>query len=164
MSIPIYGVTAAKVRSHHFPQLSGGFSVNSNPTAATVTEMVDDAGADLAGKLAAKGVTAATIHNAPVTYPIAYAWCAKTVRLAAAIEVFASMSGQDPAIRQAWKKELKARLDDLNERGYLALGDAPSPTQPANGPRSYVATLGLDTGDTADDSAAVPRFRRDDKL
>ncbi len=162
MAILVYGVTAAKLRAHHFPQQAGEFSTTTKPTAITVGETIDDAGADLAGKLRAKGIDPAAIVSAST--PEAYAWCARTVRLAAAIETLGAMTGQDPAVGKKWATELRARLDDLDARGYLALGDAAAPAQQANGPRWHGATYELSTGDVADVSTLVPRFRRDDQL
>lgn len=165
MSIPVFGVTAAKVRARHFPQLPSEFSTTSSPTAVTVGEAIDDAGSELVGKLLAKGVVASTINAAPATYPESYAWCAKTVRLIAAIDILGGMTGQDPAIGKKWATELKQRFLDLDERGYLALGsDAPAPAQEANGPRWHGASLGLDLGDADDASDLIPTFTRNDEL
>ena len=165
MAIADFDVTAAKVRAHHFAQLGSEFGTTSNPTATTVGEMVQDAAAELAGKLRAVGVTPSTIDtDAGVTYPEAFAWCAETVRLGAAIRVVGAMSGQDPAIAKKWQSRLDERYGDLEARGYLALGDAPAPSENASGPRSHVTRHNLDVGDTTSISSAEPRFRRDDAL
>lgn len=161
MAITVFGVTGAKVAAHHFPQISA-FSTASKPTLATVGEMIDDSGARLGGALRAEGVTPSSITSAD--YPEAYAWCAETVRLGAALSALMAMTGQSPEVAKAWEKKLEARYEDLNDRGHLALGDAPAPTEGSNGPRSHISNHSLDTGDASDISDAIPRFRRDDAL
>jgi hypothetical protein len=162
MAISTFGVTYTSVRAHHFPQMAGNFSTASNPTAATVTEMIAGEAAYLTGKLAAEGLTAATIEAA--TSSAAYAWCADAVRLGAAVRAIRAMSGQDPKVAEAWAAELKARYKELSAQGGVVFGDAALPDEDPNGPRDWISAHGLDTGEEADISDAVPRFRRDDQL
>lgn len=164
MALQTFGVTAAKVAAHHFPQLSGGFSANSSPTTTTVGEMIDAEAARLAGKLRAKAVTPSTVDNSS-TYPEAYNWCADTIRLGAAVRAARAMVGQNPAVVDAWEKELAARYADLTKHGYIALGDAPEPSESATGPRTHIDELSLTTGtsDTTLVSSAEPTFRIKDR-
>jgi len=161
MSITVFGVTAQSIRDHHFPQLEAqAFSAYSRPTSTAVGEMVDEAAAELAGKLAAEDITAADITSGD--YPVAYAWCRATVRLSAALRVLRAMANQDPEVAKAWQTQLDARYAELAAMGAVALGDAPLPSQPSNGPRSHVSAYSLDTGDDEDLSTLEPKFRRDD--
>lgn len=163
MALSLFGVTYSTVRAHHFPQLSN-FSVNSHPTLTTVGEMVDASAAELAGRLRSKGINPATISAASATYPEAYAWCADATRMGAAARAYRAMSGQDPEVARALEARLEALWRQLDEYGYLALGDAPAPSEEVNGPRTHISSLSLDTGDELDASDVVPTFRRSDAL
>ncbi len=161
MAIAVFGVTAAKLKAHHFPQLAE-FSANSNPTSTTVGEMIEASAVDLAGRLRAEGLTPSAIDAA--TTSESYAWSADAVRLGAAVRAIAGMTGQDPAVRQAWERDLQRKWDDLTSRGYLALGDATAPAELADGPRSHISNHSLDVGDEQDISDVIPVFRRNDHL
>ncbi len=161
MAITVFGVVHGSIRDHHFPQQQQSFGATSKPTATVVGEMIDASAAVLAGKLRAESITPSSITT---TYAEAYAWCAEAVRIGAAIRAFPAMTGQDPEVLKAWRATLDAKWADLDERGYLALGDAPAPTVPADGPTTHINEHSLDTGDTADISSVIPRFRRDDQL
>lgn len=164
-TIPIFGVAHGDVRKHHFPQLPGEFSDNSNPTDDTVTEMIEVEGAILSGRLSAEGGSATSINDdGGVDYPAAYSWCADLVRLGAAIRAFRAMTGQDPNVVKAWKEEYEQRYKDLSEKGLVVLGDAPLPAQSANGPRTHINEHSLDTGSEEDMSDVIPNFRRNDML
>jgi hypothetical protein len=161
MAIATFGVTYSTVRAHHFPQIAD-FSANSNPTSTTVTQMVSASAAELGGKLRAEGLTPSSLESDASSE--AYAWCAETVRLGAAIRAIKAMTGQDPAVCQAWERVLKERFDTLASLGHLALGDASAPSEQADGPRSHISNHSLDTGDTDDISDVIPVFRRSDAL
>lgn len=163
MAIATFGVTYTTVHDYHFPQ-TANFSTASKPTATTVTGLVEDGAAELAGKMRAEGLAPSTIDGAEATYPEAYRIAARYVRLHAAIACLRAGATADPEVARAWKKELEELRTAIEERGYLAFGDAPAPAQNANGPRTYIAELGLDTGDDADASSAIPTFRKDDLL
>jgi len=167
MALQTFGVTHQKVKAHHFPQLQGDFSASSNPSSATVTEMVEAEAARLDGKLRQKDVdpaTAATLDGGNPKYPAAYNWCADTIRLGAAVRVIRAMAGQDPAVAKAWEEELRERYSDLDKWGHATLGDIPAPAQQSMGPRSHLKANSLDTGDETLISDAIPAFRRDDEL
>lgn len=162
MALETFGITFTGVRDHHFPQ-SQQFSTTSSPKAATVTEMIDESAAELAGKLRAQGLTPSSLTLA--TYPEAYAWCAETVRLSTAIRVFPAVTGgKDEAQLAGWKRRLKDRYADLATHGFRALGDAPEPSQGGTGPATHISYYGLDTGDDAGASSAEPVFRAKDMM
>lgn len=163
MAIPRFGVTDSEVRDFYFPQLAA-FSSSTTPTDSTVDGMVNAEAAILAGRLASKDISSSTIDtDAGATYPIAYAWCADTVRLGVAVRAAQAMAGFGPNA-EAWSKELAARYEQLDKYGYSILGDAVAPSEEPNGPRWHVGNHSLDTGNESDISDAIPRFRRDDEL
>lgn len=164
MAVVTFGVTYSDVRAAHFPQLQSDFSPNSKPTAAQVTTFITEEAADLFGRLLQKGVDASAISTGAATYPNAYAWCQKTLKLAAAIRVFPAITGQDAKILDRWQKMLDDRFEQLETSGYAALGDAPGPTSSATGPRSHVVDHNLDTGDDSLMSDVIPKFRRNQVL
>lgn len=157
----VFGVTAATLQSSYFTH-TGAFSANSKPTAAQVAIDITEAGAELAGMLLIKGVAPADLDE----NGNGWNWCAKTLKLMAAIEVARNMTGQDPAVVIAWEKQLEKRLAALEEGGGLALGeDLGSEDEPPQGPTHHIDTLDLDVGDeAADASDVIPRFRRSDAL
>lgn len=162
MAVNVFGLTAATIRAHKFPN-SDDFSASSSPTAATVLEVLDEKAAELEGLLLVKSVSAATLT---VATSAAYLWCRETLRLAVAIEAVQLMSGQDPAVAKAWQAKLDARLKRLDALGPAALGDNALNIDASlpNGPTSHVSDLALDTGDDADASDVIPALRRSDLL
>jgi hypothetical protein len=68
------------------------------------------------------------------------------------------------AVPKEWRAELEMYYETLEKLGYIALGDAPSPGDEANGPRSHISEHDLDTGDEDLISDVIPKFRRDDYL
>jgi hypothetical protein len=161
-----FGVDADAVRRHMFPQWSA-FSSKSNPTAATVAEMIDEQAATLCGKLKMRSIQfGATDINATDT-PLAFSWCAQTLKLMVAIAIVPAATGFDPAVARRWKAELKDRLDGLQERGAEVLGgDAPVDTvgDDAMGVTDHISEYSLAVTDTADMSDAVAPLHRDDQL
>jgi hypothetical protein len=162
MAVSTFGVTFSTVHAHYFPSLSV-FGAATTPLSGTVTEMIEAEAALLAGRLAAEGVAAATISAASSTYPNAYAWCSYVVRLGAAIQAHRAMSGDSETIDD-WVELLAARYKDLADQGGIILGDAPTPSEDANGPRTHLVNHDIDTGDTDLISDAIPTFRRSDEL
>lgn len=162
MSIVTFGVDAGAVKAFHFPQLSSAFSPNSNPTAVTVAAMIESSAAELAGRLADEGSDAGVLFTGATAYPNAYAWCAETVRLGAAVRVGPAITGANPDVIKLWSEQLKARYKRLEDYGLSELGDAPIPAESSNGPRTHIADYNLYTGNTADISTVEPWFRRGD--
>jgi hypothetical protein len=160
VSVYIFGVTYTTVHDHYFPSRTD-FSGSTKPTSTVVADMVNAAGADLTGRLTAAGVSAAGLTSSTAAY---YYWCADYVRLATAIRVMEAMAGAG-AVPEFWRNELNLKRYDLSTNGAAALGDATAPSDGGGaGPRSHVTAHSLDTGDEADISDAVPRFRRSDQL
>jgi hypothetical protein len=160
MALSLFGITYSNVRAHFFPSLAD-FSGSTKPTSTAVGEMIDSAAADLNGRLAAVGVTAADLDSSGE--PAAYAWCKDYVRLASAIRVCEALTGAGQ-VPKFWREELKAKQDALEKYGHTVLGDAPTPDQLSAGPRSHLTNHDLDTGEETLISDAIPRFRRDDEL
>lgn len=153
-----FGVTSASVAAHYFPTIEA-FGASTQPTTATVLEMITAVAAEVNGRLSAAGVTPSGITLAGT--PAAYAWCQDVTRLGAALRATWAMAGENPSA-DAWEKSLAARFESLEELGYLVLGDAPAPSTNPNGPASPIS--GLDLGDSDLISSLIPNFRRDDKL
>lgn len=161
MAIATFGVTYTTLAAHHFPALTP--STASKPTAATMTEKVKDGAADLAGRLAQKGITAANISEDD--HPNAYQWASKYVRLYAAIGALQAGATADPEVVKAWRAELKDMQEALAEHGYLALGgDLSAPSEAAEGVLTHISNHDLDVGDETDISDVIPTFRRSDQL
>lgn len=162
MTVTTFGVDAGFVRRHYYPQ-QPDFSTDSNPTEATVLEKIDGFAADLEGKLARESITASAITT--VT-DAAYLWCRKTLALMVAIEIYPVMTGNDSAAAKKWQKELDARLKDLSEDGFLALGGGvAAPTEEPDGPTHFIDNLGLDTSENEANASSVDMpFHKDDRL
>ncbi len=155
-----FSVTTGMVRAHYFPTLAD-FDTSTTPLAATVTEMIAAESAEMIGRLAAAGVVADNLSAA--TTPASFAWCQDTVRLGAAIRAAKAMVGFSGAVED-WEKALAARYELLTTKGYVILGDAPTPADNPNGPVSHISNHHLDTGDEDLISSVIPKFRRDDML
>lgn len=164
MAIQDFGVTAAAISANHFPSLT--FSTASQPTAVTVLEKIKDAAADLAGRLSIEGLSAATLDDDDEnpTYPNAYRWCARYIRLHAAIGTLQASATADPEVLKAWREELREMRRSLDDYGHVALGDAPAPTTSGNGPYTHIDRHSLETSDSNDVSSVLPTFRKDDLL
>lgn len=160
MALALFGITHSDVRAHFFPSRAA-FDGSSKPTSTAVGQMIDAAAAELAGRLAAQSVTASELDSSGE--PNAYAWCQDYVRLGAAIRVMEAMAGAG-AVPKFWRDELTAKQTALEKYGSVILGDAPTPSEPSQGPRSHIGNHDLDTGDEDLISDVVPRFRRSDAL
>lgn len=163
MALALFGITHTVVHDNYFPALAA-FSGSSKPTSTAIGTMIDEAAGVLGARLLALGSNPTTIStDAGATYPFAYQWCRRYVSLDAAVRVFRAMAGGGP-VPEEWLAELERMLKALDTLGLSALGDAPAPTQDSRGPFTHIATHGLDTGDEADMSDAVPVFRVKDDL
>lgn len=162
MTASTFGVSAESVRRHHFPAFDA-FSTTSNPTSATVGEVVAEEAARLAGWLALEEIDAASITDATSS---AYLQCARIVRLLTATRLVGSMTGLDPELVRAWRADIAEWRKGLEDGGASFLGDgaASSGLSDPDGPTSHITEFGL-TQDSADNmSTVVPRLRRDDAL
>jgi hypothetical protein len=163
MSVSVFAITHVEVRGHFFPSLAA-FGSGTKPTSAYVAQMIDAAAARLAGSLKAEGVTASTISaDLGATYPNAYALCQGVIRMDAAIRVMEAVAGAG-AVPTFWRAEVDDFYKRLDERGYVALADAPAPSQQSDGPRWHGGRADLDLGDDSDLADLVPKFRRDDEM
>jgi len=140
------------------------FSVNSSPTLVIVTECILEEAGELAAKLYGEGVNAGAITDAASA---AYLWCAKTLRLMAALRILRAATQQEPALATAYAAELAKRLKDLADNGSTALGDSAldSGESPADGPTTHLNQFGIEVS-TSDDmsSARTGTLRRGDAL
>lgn len=162
MSINTFDVDVARVRDDFFPHITAGFTENSSPKAETVERYVSEEAATLAGKLRQKSISTDDIDDPESPE---WVWCARVVTLMVAIRTLQVMSGQNPAVADAWEKRLAGLLEDLSENGELALGmDTSGSDSEPDGPTDFISELGLDTGDTSDASDVIPALRRSDAL
>ena len=162
VAVPLFGVTPELVKRRHFPQWNS-FTTNTNPSLATVLELIDECAAQLVARLLQESISASALT---VTNAAAYLWCRRVLRLMAAIEILSVATQQAPPLSAKWQAQLDALWKELSEKGYLALGSGVSaPSSPADGPTTHVNTYGFDVGDIAGDgSTVIPRLRRDDDL
>lgn len=162
-TLNLFGVTADSVRRHMFPQWPS-FSTKSNPTAVTVSEMIDEVAADLEGELALRSVASTGITD---TAKAAYKWCAQVVKLGVAIKIAPAVTGLDPAVVQRWKKEYLQRLDALEKRGVTVLGAGATATESAEDPleaTTFISEYSLDVTASTDMSTAQIALHKDDEL
>lgn len=162
MTVPTFGVTYSQLHQHHFAQLAG-FSAETSPAAATVTEMVDEAAADVCGALVTAGVTPENITSGTV----AYSRCAKAVRMGAAAAVMRVMPGADPKAAADMQSAFEAWLKKAEEKGAAFLGDESldGAGPPPRGPSSHISRFSLTVDDEAANASSVaPRLRMDDEL
>ncbi len=158
-----FGVTYTSIRDEFFPQW-GAFSANSNPTATTVTTLITQKYADLAGKLLIKGIAIATVDAA--TSSVGYSWCQETLGLMVAIRVLQLVTQRDPELAKAYLQRLTERLSALETYGAAALGDRTldTGTSPSSGPTTFIDQMGITLPDDSEASELVPFFRRDDQV
>lgn len=159
MTIQLFGVDADSVQRHCFPHHSP-FSDDTGPSVVTVEEVITEKAGFLAGKLLTQNVDANSIE---VLSP-AYAQCAGILRLMVALDIVQAMTGQDPAVAQAWQKRVDDWCKALDEKGAYALGDSSLTTENPNGPLTHLSYLGLSEPSAEDASTIEPFFRRDDTL
>lgn len=157
-----FSLTPAKVRAHMFPRWNE-FSDVSSPTEDIVEEMITEQAGNLAAKLYAENIIASGITTPDTA---AYQWCVRTLKLMVAVAVLNATTMSDPELTKAYRAELKARLEDLDEKGATALGDAAldAGDSPADGPTTHINTFGLTTDSAEDMSDTVPLLRKSDRL
>lgn len=168
MAVSIFGLTAASVREHMFPQLKD-FSANSSPTSTIVGEVIEEEAGELAGRLYAENISASAITNdldANSLHSAAWLWCVRTLRLMVALELLKRMSQQYPELAKEYRAELTARLKDLNDRGGTALGNSGLDTGASNadGPTSHISQYSMTVDVAGDMSSPIPTLRKDDQL
>lgn len=163
MPAPDFGVTASEVHARFFPAY-GAFSVTSRPTATAVADIILDAGAEVAGALAAAGLDWAAIDaDNGSLYPVSFRRCANATRLFAAIQIQTAIAGADE-VSEDWIAERETWFKRLAVQGTAAMPDGPAVSQQPMGPRTHIGKYALDTGEDTDPSELNDRFRRDDLL
>jgi hypothetical protein len=157
-----FGVAADGVRYHHFPQFDA-FSASSNPTLATVTEMVSEVASELAGRLNMKRVASTTITD--TTSP-AYLSCRRILRMAVAARIAPAISGVDSALVAKWEAAVSDWYELLAVGGAVFLGDGAADTSESDpsGPNSHATVYGLTTDSAVNMSTTIPKLRKDDQL
>lgn len=162
MSINVFALTAAKVRAHMFPRWPE-FSARSSPTDTTVGEIITEQAAELEGKLYTENIAASGITNDATA---AYQWCVRTLKLMCALAILSSSTMSDPELSKKYERELKARLDELAEKGGTALGNDGLETgdSPADGPTTHINQFGLTTLSSTDMSDATPLVKKSDQM
>jgi len=160
--VNLFGVTPTNLYTRHFPQWNGP-TTDGNPSHATVLEIIDECAAELEARLLQESIDATALL---VTNAAAYLWCRETLRLMAAIQVIAVATQQAPAVSVNWQKQLDARFESLDEKGYLALGGGVSaPSNQPDGPTHFIDHYSIDTTENAANySGVTARMRRDDEL
>lgn len=161
MALNLFGLAPSDVRAHHFPMWSA-LSTTSSPTLATVTQKLDEAAAEVAGRLNKEAIDASDIEaDSP-----AYLKCRKAVRIECALELAKSASGIDGDLVKSWRTWLDAFYEELAESGATGLGGGATSTSSSDpdGPTSHISEYSLTTDEADDMSSAVPSLRKDDRL
>lgn len=161
MSASDFGVTAASVRAHHFPN-ADAWTTSSRPSASAVAEAIEEESAHMAGRLALELVNAADITVGSA----AYVACRRILRMQVAIRVIRDMLGQDTELARAWAASVADWYVQLDEGGASFLGDGASATGSSDpdGPTSHISVFGLATDSAADMSNTVPLLRKGDEF
>lgn len=165
MALSLFGVTATTVQTDCFPHWTA-FSSTSKPSSSSVGRYVDEEAGDLAGRLLAENISAATVHALGAT-EAPYVWCRKTLTLMTAVRVCKASTARDPELAQSFQRELDARFKRLDAIGQLALGSDTlnTDTSEADGPHHHVDEYDMDTSDDATNASSVePELRREDEL
>lgn len=161
MASSTFGLTPESVRAHYFGHFDA-FSTRSPQTVATVTEIIAEEAARMAGKLNLELIDASAI----TTDSDAYKACKRILRLQVAVRLVRVIPGLDSALAQTWEAEVEAWYADLAKGGASFIGDGATATGSfdADGPASHVTVYGLTPDDGDDMSSPVPFLRMDDEL
>lgn len=147
MSLVLFGVTNDTVRRHLFPQWPS-FNTKSNPTSASVDELIIQEAASLAGALAKRSVLTSSFDI--TNTPIAWNWAAATLEYMVGIRIAPAVTGLDSALVNRWSKEKTVRLADLEAKGATVLVDVLA-TESAETPMeasSHIDQFNLATADS----------------
>lgn len=159
MSANEFGVTAASVRSHHFPNAEA-WTTASRPSSTAVAEAISEEAARMASLLSMERVDASSITSSTVPYNS----CRRVLRMQVAVRVMREMLGQDSALAQAWAQQVDEWYAALAKGGASFLGDnsLASGTSDPDGPTWHGSELEQDS--VADMSNTIPSLRKDDRL
>jgi len=162
VSSSVFGLTADSVRKHHFPH-ADAWTSSSRPSEATVTEIISEEAAHMAGALALELVDASAI----TTNSDAYNACRRILRQQVAAKLARIIPGVDSELAQRWDEAVADWYQKLDEGGasFLGSGATATGTSDADGPTSHVTVFGLtkDTGDRMSDPTAG-KLRMDDNM
>ena len=165
MALNTFGVTATSVMDDNYPS-SPSLSATSAPTAARVTEWINQEAAGIAGRLLVSDVDPST--TSIVAGTPGYYWCAKLLTNLVAVRVARVATGANAEVAATWQKEAEADFERLSTTGATALGDpaliAGSGNSPSNGPYTHISINQLTQDVSANMSDVVPQFRRSDIL
>lgn len=158
-----FSVTAETVMADCFPT-SNPLDSLSTPTEETCERWIEQASADLAGRLLNADVPTSSI----AVDSIGEMWCARIVTLMVGVRLARVLSGMNGDAVKAFQDEIDAAMMRLKSEGASALGDPDlvpdNGDAPSNGPISHISRNRLEQ-DTADNmSSVVPQFRRSDIL
>lgn len=162
MTINTFDVTPEMVRDDFLPHDVAGFSADSSPTWETVDRWITQEAARLYGQLLQNEIDATSIDDDETPQ---WQWCQQTLCLMVVVRLIPVKMGLDPEVVRAWRADLAARLQELNDNGEIALGmDNSGSAGNPKGPTTYITELGLEVPSAADASSITPRLRRDDEL
>lgn len=161
MSANDFGVTAASVRSHHFPN-ADAWTTSSRPSSTAVAEAIDEEAAHMAGRLALENIDASSV----TTNSAAYYACRRILRMQVAVRVLRDMLGQDTELARAWEATIADWYVQLDAGGASFLGDGATATGTSDpdGPTSHISVYGLTVDSAESMSSTVPVMRKDDEL
>lgn len=159
MTASTFGLDADSVRRHHFPHFDA-FAASSRPSLATVTEVITEEAASMAGALSLEKVDASTI----TVSSSAYNACRKTLRMQVAARLARDIPGVDSALAQSWAASVAAWYEQLARGGASFLGDGAvaSGSSDPDGPTWHGSELEQDSFSNM--SSTIPALRKDDRL
>lgn len=161
-ALNLFALDADSVRRHHFPNLDA-FSAGSRPSLVTVTEAITEEAGYMSGRLQLKLIDPSAIT---VVTSSAYVRLKRILRMQVAARLARDIPGVDTKLAAAWKAEVDAFYELLDDSGVDLLGDGATATgaSDAGGPTSHISVNGLTTMASGDMSTAVPLLRKDDRL
>lgn len=162
MAASSFGIDADSVRRHHFANFDA-FSAGGRPSLTTVTEVITEEAARMAGRLNLANIDATTGITVSSD---AYNLCRRILRLQVAARLARDIPGTDSDIAKGWRDEVQAFFDMVDVKGdeYLGNGATAFGTSEPDGPTDFISELSLDVGDDSEASDVIPVLRRKDDL
>lgn len=161
MASSLFGLDAESVRRHHFPNFDA-FSAGGRPSLATVSEVIEEEAAVMAGALRLQAIDASAITPASSAYNA----CRQTLRTQVAARLARNIPGIDSDLATSWDASVRRWYEGLDEGGDTFLGDGAvsTSTSDPDGPTDFISELGLEVGDAADASDVKAVLQRKDEL
>lgn len=160
MTIEVFGIDADGVRTHYFPT----FSAWVKPDSTAVGEMIDEAGAAVAGALAGESIATSELTAGTPEYVS----CSAQVRRIAARRALEALTGSNPALAKRLDEQIDAWFKGLDEMGGTFLGNSDLGSlsaSDADGPTMHLDEYVLAvSSDDVEPSDATNPFRKDDLL